>query len=291
MANILGIQTINEVFVIEVDADPNSGGGTPGEPGSIAIHRPSNNVWIKKGQSDVDWRPIPTFNSGEHRYQIEVHDDFISGNVASTLGWVSTVAGTASAVSVSTPAISGSIPWAGSLLLSTGTTNTGRAALTKALNVTSLSNKNTAQEWHIYIPTLSNATDSYFLRIGWIDNATGEPVDGVYFRYNHAINGGNWQGIVAYNNVIVATLNTSAPAVEGEPIRLRIETENTFPSTNGTYNFYINDVLLGTLIAQVPAETARYTGAGASIIKNAGTTARTFFIDYYHEVITFINSR
>ena len=60
MATILGIQTINEVSIYEVDGDPSAGAGTPAPRVSLAIHSASGTVWIKRIAPDTGWKPVST---------------------------------------------------------------------------------------------------------------------------------------------------------------------------------------------------------------------------------------
>ena len=289
MATILGIQTINEVSIYEVDGDPSAGAGTPAPRGSLAIHSASGTVWIKRLAADTGWEPVSTSaSSTSFRARYEAHDDFITNLVGSALGWSASASGTGASVSINTVNVPDSVPWEGSLQLTAGTTATGYAGIFRAVNQITLSNRVYTQEWRIFLPVLSNATDSFFVRAGFIDAIPSEPVDGVYFRYNHAVNGGQWQCVLRYNNAETVA-NSTIPAVAGQAINLTIRSDH---QTSATYTFYVNDTLAGTITSSlVPAGSARYTGIAASIVKNAGTTSRIMVVDYYHEIIQFYTSR
>ena len=72
MANILGLITVDEVDILEVDADPSSGAGTPANcPGSIAIVKNVGGgiyeLWQKTGTPDTAWIQIGgNDNLGNH---------------------------------------------------------------------------------------------------------------------------------------------------------------------------------------------------------------------------------
>lgn len=62
MANILGLVTVNEKDILEVDADPAAGGGTPAPSGSLAMwdNAGVGSEYIKIGPLDTDWDRIST---------------------------------------------------------------------------------------------------------------------------------------------------------------------------------------------------------------------------------------
>lgn len=55
MANILGETTLNEILLIEVDADPSVGAGTPAPAGSIATINDGSAMYRKNSSVDTDW--------------------------------------------------------------------------------------------------------------------------------------------------------------------------------------------------------------------------------------------
>ena len=289
MANILGTQNVNEVSLIEVDGDPGVGLGTPAPQGSLAFHKASGGVWIKRYPADTGWEPISTSaSSTSFRARYEAHDDFITSIVGSALGWSASAAGTSAAVTINTASVPDSVPWEGSLQLATGTTTTGRSSIARSLNQITLSNRVYTQDWRIFLPALSNATDSFFVRVGFMDVVTGDSVDGVYFRYNDALNAGQWQCVFRYNSA-ETVVNTTSIVLSNQPINLTIRSDH---QTSATYTFYVNDTLVGTINSGlVPSGASRHTGIGASIIKTAGTTSLSIFIDYYHEVMQLYTSR
>jgi len=75
MANILGVQTINSVWVIEVDADPTTGGGTDAPLGSIALTNNGVGTFTKTGILATDW----TADTGVGEVSGDVELDF--GNI------------------------------------------------------------------------------------------------------------------------------------------------------------------------------------------------------------------
>lgn len=62
MANILGLITVNEKEILEVDASPASGGGTPAPIGSLALFNNAGSGvnYIKIGAADTAWDAVST---------------------------------------------------------------------------------------------------------------------------------------------------------------------------------------------------------------------------------------
>lgn len=120
---------------------------------------------------------------------------------------------------------------------------------------------------------LSNATDNYTLRFGYIDSGSAESTDGVFFRYNHAVNSGNWQLVTRSNGTETAT-NTSTAAQISNYVKLTVL---VYPTT-AKCDFYINDVFANVNTTNIPSASGRVTGAGMMFIKTAGTT-NTAFLD------------
>jgi hypothetical protein len=67
MANITGVITVNSKDVLEVDAIPSAGGGTPASVGSISMYEDGSNVghlYLKVGAADTAWSEL-TVSSGQ----------------------------------------------------------------------------------------------------------------------------------------------------------------------------------------------------------------------------------
>jgi len=60
MANVLGLITVNGKEILEVDADPSAGAGTPAPKGSMSMfdNGTSGIVYIKTGAADTAWQSI-----------------------------------------------------------------------------------------------------------------------------------------------------------------------------------------------------------------------------------------
>jgi hypothetical protein len=122
--------------------------------------------------------------------------------------------------------------------------------------------------------TESDGTDTYTTRLGFLDSVSAEPTDGVYFRYTHSANAGNWVCVTRTNGAETVT-NTNVPIAAGAYRVFEIEV-----NADGTQAlFYIEGVLVGTHSANIPTTASRNTGYGATIIKSAGTTSRSMRLD------------
>lgn len=215
----------------------------------------------------------------------EIHNDFFT---ASTLfGLTNTVSGTGATVT----AVSSQAGRCGILNLTTGTTTTGRAALSSSGTAIRLDGGVGVFQASININTLSNATERYQLVIGYLDTVTAAAqVDGCFVFYDESgtTNGGtasaNWQYCASANSV--RTTNASSVAVATGWVTVKVVVNS---STSA--EFFINGVSLGTITTNIPNGASRDTGFGILIIKSAGTTARTIDCDYINVKHTFTSPR
>jgi hypothetical protein len=208
-------------------------------------------------------------------------DDFMN-NSAFAGGLVSTTSGTGA--SHSTVAGEPSAP--GIISGSTGTTTTGRAALATSVNALRLGQGRCLFEARVRIPNLSNATDSFTVRIGYLDSVSGEATDGAFFRYTHSVNSGNWQAVCRDNNN-ETTANFSVGPVTSDWQKLAI---NVYPD-GSRVDFTIAGTGTEAIATNIPTTSGRQTGLGYSIIKSAGTTARTILLDYLWHTFNLATAR
>jgi len=178
-------------------------------------------------------------------------------------------AGSGAAAALTAPASTNDVRGA-NLVLGTGTTTTGAAYLSNK-SLSAYVNGAAATESYlgmtIYIPTASDATNTYAVEAGLKTSATiGTSVNGVFFRYTHSENSGNWR-IVSTVSGTPSTTNTSVAGVPGTTQTLEL-----FKRPNGTVVFYIDGVAQGSI---------SYSGTidlqpVVLMTKSAGTTNRTF---------------
>jgi predicted outer membrane repeat protein len=169
---------------------------------------------------------------------------------------------------------------------STGASATGRAGMLST-NVDGILLGNF---WYwrfeamVRITTLSTAAQTYIYRVGFIDSATGEPVDGVYFRYTHGVNSGRWELVCRAASTETATASTTAPAA-ATWYRLTIIVNPAGDSAE----FFVNGTSIGTCASNLPTGGTNGTGFGSNLIKSLGTTARTIDLDYL-EIASYANT-
>ncbi len=275
MANILSTQNVNEVSLIEVDNDPSVGSGTPAPQGSLAFHKAGGTAWIKRYTPVIGWEPISTASSTNYVTRYEIYDYFATNLNVSALGWAALVSGTGSSVSMGTLIEWNSDYCVRGLNLTAGIMPNGYASIWRDMDPKILDSRVYMQEWRIFLPKLSTSINSFFVQIGFMNSVYYDSVDGVYFRYNHALNSGQWQCVFRYNNA-ETVVNSTIPVVVGQAINLTIRLDH---QASATYTFYVNDTLAGTITPSFgPADLSKHTKIGANIIKNRGLDYRTMAI-------------
>lgn len=164
-----------------------------------------------------------------------------------------------------------------------GTTTTGRTAIASTLLTSSFMQGVNNQYYRFEvvhrIPTLSTAAQTYTTRIGFIDSVSAEPANGIYFRYTHGTNSGQWQLVARSASAETATNSSSAPSA-GTDYRLTICIYSTSKA-----EFYVNGTSIGTVTSGLPS--GQGFGFGVAMIKSAGTTSVNWGITDYIEVIQY----
>jgi hypothetical protein len=161
----------------------------------------------------------------------------------------------------------------GIVYCSTGTDTTGRAGVISAAGALRFAGGRHRVRWDIKLNNLSDGTDTYTVRIGFLDLVSGEPVDGCYFRYTHSVNGGKWQAVTRSNDVETATDTNVAAGTAWAYLEIEIGADANSAA------FYAGGTLRATNTTNIPSGAGRLTGLGAGIIKSAGTTARLLLLD------------
>lgn len=127
----------------------------------------------------------------------------------------------------------------------------------------------------VKVPTLSNGTDTFSVKIGIGDGVNGgNPTDGLWFEYTHSVNSGNWV-IKTASNASGTTSNTSTAASAGSWVSFAIEVNAAGTSAE----FFINGSSVGTITTNIPTGAGRETALFFDIVKTAGTTARQLDVD------------
>lgn len=136
-------------------------------------------------------------------------------------------------------------------------------------------NVNLVFETMVFLGQLSDGTNTFIDRFGFIDSVTGEPVDAVMFRYNQASSTA-MQCVVRANNV-ETSVNSSFTVAASAWTKLRIEVDGVT-----AVHFYVNgsEVCAATAVTNLPIGNTRGTGYGINRLQSAGTADTTLDVDY-----------
>ena len=207
---------------------------------------------------------------GGLRTTARYHNDFLAGKG----DLYSTTSGTGADVNISNNyGDGGGHP--GVCTLTPGTTTTGSAFIGTfgAYNQIRFGYGAWTLDWWVYLENLSDATDTCTVRVGFLDSTSGEPTDGIYFRYTHGTNSGKWQCVTRAAGTETATDSGSAPSATTW-YRLTIEVNAGASSVT----FRVAGSSVATNTTNIPTG-GNLSGLGASIVKSAGTAHRRLLID------------
>lgn len=207
---------------------------------------------------DAEWAK-PSF-----RQQFRAYTDCISNVATNEFAYI--VSGTGAAFS--TAAI-GSDNVVGIMRAALGTTATGRAAIVPSnAGVLRFGLGVATFDISMRLVNLSDATNTYTCRTGFIDSATGESTYGVFLRYTHGTNGGRWQAVCRTNNVETAVDTGVAAAANAW-----LDAVITVNAAGTSAAFTVNGALVATITTNIPSATGRKTGYGVMALRSVGTTA------------------
>ena len=239
-------------------------------------------TFIAEAGNSNYWHPINYYPQKSGNI---IQMEFIPGGTASSDYGVQTVVSSGTGAASTSTSATSTIPL-GNYSLSTGTTATGGSNLYVTKNGVSpfyYGASHLTLTHLVYIPTLSNGTDSFTV----YSQFTGSP-SGVGFTwansagiiYSHGLNGGNWTGYTAdVSTTNKVNLNVAVAANTSYLLRTEIDKSRT------EVRFYINDVYVGRSTSNIPA--AGTAGASCGIKKGVGTSARTVSVaDTYIRAVT-----
>jgi hypothetical protein len=212
--------------------------------------------------------------SGVAYGQTRLADDFISGAVSSVLGWNSNSNGTNAGVAQDSTLISATHP--GVVRVSSGTLLSGRASLNLGPAGSAIvfgSGVEWVQEWYVQVSHLYDTNDRYTLIVGYGNNVTATPTNGVYFFYNGAISA-RWQ-LITKKAGVTTTVTTSTNVVAGSWLKMRIVTNGTASS------FWVNDTLIGSINTNHPQLAAEAVAPMVYIQKSKGLNPRHVYVDKF----------
>lgn len=157
--------------------------------------------------------------------------------------------------------------------MSTGTTNTGRSA---AASSTLKIGNNTIFETSVNVATLSTLAEEYTLEHGFGDQGgttSSANTEGIWFRYDR-LTSTNWLRCTASASASTTCTDTGT-AVSTSWVTLRW----VLNSAGTSAEFFINGSSVGTNSTNMPAG-ATNVRPFARMLKSAGTTSITTYIDY-----------
>jgi hypothetical protein len=172
--------------------------------------------------------------------------------------------------------------------LDLGTTTTGRASLwAGTASAVKLGLGQTRFAARYAVQVLSNGTDTYTARVGFIDSNSAESTDGCFFRYTNGVNAGKWQAVCRNNTTETAT-DTGVTATAGTFQRFEV----TVNAAGTSVAFAIDGSTVATITTNIPTAAGRETTYGIMAVKSAGTTATSGgYIDYAEVEMFFTSTR
>ena len=218
------------------------------------------------------FRPLPL----AYEAPVEIFSDFIGGTGEFLPLFNSSGANTFTfANNTGASVVNAEVGRQGILNLITGTTNSGRAAIgTHNTAINFANTNNNVFRSVIRLPVLSDATESFDLRVGFIDSVANDGNNGVFIRYSHSRNSGNWE-LISRINGVQTLINTSVSVVANDWITVLISTN--FTSNTATLN--INNTVVTNINISGLNNSARRTGAYVAVQKTAGVNNRVIHVD------------
>lgn len=159
----------------------------------------------------------------------------------------------------------------GVAVMSTGTTNTGRAKMYSDGKLLIGTGANITLTMRVALETLSDATNRYSVRIGLLN--VGE-THGAFFRYVDNVNSGKWEAVTLNSFGVETATDTGITADVTTYHLFTIEAA----ADGSEVNFYIDGNLLVTITTNIPTSQ---TSIILKILKSAGATSRNLYCDYY----------
>jgi hypothetical protein len=190
-------------------------------------------------------------------------------HIVGALGYVYGT-GTGAQVSQKDVTVSGGETVSGIANMETGTTTTGLVNITYG---SGSSIWNVLQRWETYVrlkvPTVSDGTQTFNARYGWVDTTDGAPANGVYLEARSGST--NWWAVAraSGSNTEVDTGIAYNTAFRGFAIIV--------PGDGSAY-FHSGPTLIATISSGFPA-AGTFLFATAFILKSAGTTSRELRLD------------
>jgi hypothetical protein len=175
----------------------------------------------------------------------------------------------------------------GVLLLSTGSSTAGGSALNNTTyKLTFGFGYSFKQAWRAALKDLSDATDTFIARLGFMESFTATPGNGAYFRYTHSVNGGKWEAVTVSGGIETAE-DTGILADVSVFHTFKIEVNDAATQVD----FYIDGVKTNDITTNIINSGANLTAYNCAIQKTAGSTAKGMYVDYFELLTTRTTAR
>jgi hypothetical protein len=228
--------------------------------------------------------PIQFTDAFNPRLGMYVYEDFMHtvSTQPGTLNWVTAVSGAGSSAALSSPGAVNNHP--GLMALITGTTTTGYSALLSQSSISDHYNWGGGVWFYtacLNPLNLATVGDDYAFRMGFVASAADPPASGVYLEYKRSAST-NWR-------LITRSSSTETAGDTGLAVA-----ENSYATMDIVINrgtnvvAYTNGVAAVTNTANIPASVM---AAGATMVKSAGTTSRTVYLDWIWYGSKFTSAR
>jgi hypothetical protein len=236
--------------------------------------------------SDIQRSGTSAFAAGSAvrvRQQFRAYTDCITNVAENAFSY--SVSGTGAAFSTLATGADNAV---GIMRAALGTTATGRAAINSVnFGVLRFSLGQAYFEGDVRIVSLSDATNTYTFRAGFIDSITGESTDGAFFRYTHGTNSGRFQAVTRSNGVETATDTGITVAAN-----TWYDFEITVNAAGTSVEFKINGSVVATNTTNIPTASGRETGYGVMALRSVGTAAfNCYDCDFIEVTYDFTTAR
>lgn len=165
----------------------------------------------------------------------------------------------------------------GAASMQTGTSTTGRAAVTSTMQAFTLFSTSERYDvgFRVLVPVVSDGTNTYQIRMGFASSMAAVPTDGFYFRSPTAA--GNWVAVVRAGNADTSAVDTGiAYDANGAYHEFVVR---FIPGTGA--RFWIDGDIVATVNSGLPSGGANISARGLGIFKSAGATSRTLLCDVF----------
>lgn len=129
----------------------------------------------------------------------------------------------------------------------------------------------------IQFAAVSDASQGYTTRLGMIlQSVTGtvDPTNGIFFRQNHANNGGRWEAVCRASSTETVVDTGVAASTDKCLFEIRIN------AGNNSITFYINGTLVATITTNIPANTTQMRFA-LGVQRTQGSADKAVYIDFF----------